>query len=547
MLKTKEFQNCSFKNIHVFTNFLNYEVNCLNCLLIKERINKTGILKNLIFRYISLLNKFKFLFNKLQNSSLSKFVFGLTILLYESDIKNKNLSSIEFDKKLNHKNIDLNEIFDAIVIGSGPGGSLAAYELSKKYSKVLLIESGNSYEENAVEHHSYHQTKLQFKNEGMTFCFGNIPMIYAEGNTLGGGSAVNSGLYFKLVEPYKSQLLEKCNLSDDEWSIAEKEIENSLSVQNDPGFDINSSNSILHIGSLKTNLYSNEIPRWKKYTPTEQHQSMNVTYIKNAVEKGLKIITGCEVINIDNSSKEFIRIQYLDSDQNKFEIKSKKVVLSGGTVGTPKILKKSKLINGKIGFNFHPMFRMVAENNTEINTGDLFPPIQSWTKDKIHKFGYSVSTYPYIKATLASLGSNSVKSEFKNLACFFSTTTLENSKGRLFFTKKNTLPFIYIRKKDREKFKEGFKLLHNVLKKGGATEIWPKKPDKLSPMTTVHLFGSLPISVNKQIGKTGELVADHRIKISDGSILPVAPWGNPQAVIMALNLILMRNWMDKFE
>ena len=66
------------------------------------------------------------------------------------------------------------------------------------------------------------------------------------GNTLGGGSAVNSGLYFKLVEPYKSQLLEKCNLSDDEWSIAEKEIENSLSVQNDPGFDINSSNSILH-------------------------------------------------------------------------------------------------------------------------------------------------------------------------------------------------------------------------------------------------------------------------------------------------------------
>ena len=87
MLKTKEFQNCSFKNIHVFTNFLNYEVNCLNCLLIKERINKTGILKNLIFRYISLLNKFKFLFEKLQNSSLSKFVFGLTILLYESDIK----------------------------------------------------------------------------------------------------------------------------------------------------------------------------------------------------------------------------------------------------------------------------------------------------------------------------------------------------------------------------------------------------------------------------------------------------------------------------
>ena len=62
----------------------------------------------------------------------------------------------------------------------------------------------------------------------------------------------------------------------------EKEIEHS--VQNDP-FDINSSNSLLHIGSLKNDFYSNEIPRWKKYKPTEQHQSMQVTYIKSARKK----------------------------------------------------------------------------------------------------------------------------------------------------------------------------------------------------------------------------------------------------------------------
>ena len=66
-------------------------------------------------------------------------------------------------------------------------------------------------------------------------------------------------------------------------------------------------------------------------------------------------------------------------------------------------------------------------------------------------------------------------------------------------------------------------------------------------MTTVHLFSSLPIIKNNQIGEFGELKSDPRIKISDGSILPVAPWGNPQAVIMALNLILIRKWMNKFE
>ena len=66
-------------------------------------------------------------------------------------------------------------------------------------------------------------------------------------------------------------------------------------------------------------------------------------------------------------------------------------------------------------------------------------------------------------------------------------------------------------------------------------------------MTTVHLFSSLPLFKNDHIGHYGELKSDSRIKISDSSILPVAPWGNPQAVIMALNLILIRKWMNKFE
>ena len=37
-------------------------------------------------------------------------------------------------------------------------------------------------------------------------------MLFAEGSTYGGGSEVNSGLYFKLTEPYKSKLLKKVTL-----------------------------------------------------------------------------------------------------------------------------------------------------------------------------------------------------------------------------------------------------------------------------------------------------------------------------------------------
>ena len=75
MNNSKKFISCNFKNIHLFTDYLNYDVNCFNCSLIKERIEKTGILKNVVIFYIFLLNKFKFLQKILRNNSLSKFIF----------------------------------------------------------------------------------------------------------------------------------------------------------------------------------------------------------------------------------------------------------------------------------------------------------------------------------------------------------------------------------------------------------------------------------------------------------------------------------------
>ena len=65
----------------------------------------------------------------------------------------------------------------------------------------------------------------------------------------------------------------------------------------------------------------------------------------------------------------------------------------------------------------------------------------------------------------------------------------------------------------------------------------------MSPLTTVHVFGSLPLNQNSDLGELGELKIDKRVKICDASLLPQAPWGNPQAVVMVLNEILMERWL----
>ena len=115
---------------------------------------------------------------------------------------------------------------------------------------------------------------------------------------------------------------------------------------------------------------------------------MQVTYLKQAEELGLKIYTNIEVSKILELGNE-IHVKGVDR-KNEVEkdivIKSKKVVLAAGTVNTPKILKNSNLLNDTVSFNFHPMTRCVVDYGETVNDGDLFPPYQSWTKDYKFKF-----------------------------------------------------------------------------------------------------------------------------------------------------------------
>ena len=80
--------------------------------------------------------------------------------MYESNIVETDLASIKSKKKFDQIEFKSSEIFDVIVVGSGPGGSLAANEVIKKYSKVLLIESGDNFEQ--ILYNTTHTFKLNF-------------------------------------------------------------------------------------------------------------------------------------------------------------------------------------------------------------------------------------------------------------------------------------------------------------------------------------------------------------------------------------------------
>ena len=426
---------------------------------------------------------------------------------------------------------DSDTFFDLVVIGSGPGGSIAALRGAEANKQVLVIEAGEAYPPSSIEHHSLFQTIKQFRNGGLNFIWGIKPVLFAEGMTLGGGSEVNSGLYHRLEGHRRTQILSALGASEEEWNELEELVEKDISVQLSPD-GIRPDHGLV-LGASREGLVCKEIPRWRKYEPTEEQQGMQVTYLQRAQKIGVKVLVNSQVNRL-SPKKDFIEVEFLDISGTKRIFKSKEVVLAAGTLETPRILHRSKLSTSSFPLNLHPMLRAVAAQDKEINDGDLFPSWQAWDAEHRYKYGYSVSTYPYLAATLRSLGEDREFSDnqLSRMAAYFSSFALTDSKAKLRRFGNTLVPTISFGKSDNKAMDESSKQLMSLLGSGGATEMWPKKG--ISPVTTVHLFGSIPVGSSPLINDKGRLIQESRIRISDGSLMPHAPWGNPQGAIMVL-------------
>lgn len=455
----------------------------------------------------------------------AKFLVGNAMLIIEAEEITITAESHDFAST----NIE-NDFYDVIVIGSGPGGAIAALREAENGKRVLVIEAGKSYAPGSIEHHSLTQTVNQFANSGLSFVWGLKPVLYAEGRTFGGGSEVNSGLYHRIEGKHREKILNTVRSSNEEWEHLEKLVEKEISVQNAP--EENVPDHGLVKGALHKKLITKEIPRWRKYSPVEEHQSMQVTYLSKAKQLGVSFVTNTIVQKISPFA-ERIEIESRRGNQ-KITFFSKEVVVAAGTIETPRILVRSKLIKKSLPLNFHPMLRAVGMQSFVINDGDLFPSWQAWTENLEYKYGYSVSTFPYLTATLSSLGEQKkyTEGELSKMAAYFSSFAMQDSKARLIRIGSRLIPIVMWGKKDKISMKYSTSQLLELLRAGDATEVWPKKGT--SPVTTVHLFGSLPLGLSKDIDELGQLISDKRIRISDGSLMPHAPWGNPQGAIMVL-------------
>jgi len=245
-----------------------------------------------------------------------------------------------------------NQEFDAIIVGSGPGGAAVARELSKRKKRVLILERGGDA-----------PSKEGFLATGSIL--NNVPvgdaLATARAITTGGTTAV----YFAVADP--------------------PPLETFLSLGIDLSGELGEAKRELPLAELPNELLGAQVVKvrnsalelgcaWKKKTMLvdlskcasgyNHEAKWNARrYVLEAVAEGATLINRATVLKAIVDKKQAVGVEYkIQRGKKDFEIRrafGAKIILSAGAAASPIILRDSGVRNvANRGFYCHPNFAL---------------------------------------------------------------------------------------------------------------------------------------------------------------------------------------------
>jgi hypothetical protein len=221
---------------------------------------------------------------------------------------------------------------------------------------------------------------MDFQRAGQEIILSKPLIQFGQGKTLGGGSEVNSGLYHQTPTEIAKDWMLTIGATEDEWLTSQAEMESFLKVNQDiPG---SPSDSMIARSALELGYEYLKVPRWRKYDGdnlTRHYGMRDLFWHVNPTD----IYCGVEVTRIKTKKKN-LEVISRDSAGKKYKIQCEKVILCAGTVSTPLILSRSRLIKLRNAeFNLHVMLRsLVKVPKSDLGAHDI-DPFQSWSKDHL--------------------------------------------------------------------------------------------------------------------------------------------------------------------
>ena len=257
---------------------------------------------------------------------------------------------------------DLQIDADVAVVGSGPGGSIAAYRLAAAGARVVVLEEGGYHTRpdfRMQEEWSYPNLYQDHGNRATD----DLSITVLQGRSVGGGTTVNwttslrtpaTTLDFwkakRRVEGFTLEALAP------HWD----EIEKRLNVHAMEPDEINENNRALMEGARRLGYGFELLPRNVSDCmlsgmcglgcPVDAKQAMHLTYLPDAAAKGARVFADCRVTRLVASGRQVREAEadVLDPSTDRptgrtVTVRAKTFVLAAGAINTPRLLQRSAI------------------------------------------------------------------------------------------------------------------------------------------------------------------------------------------------------------
>ena len=483
---------------------------------------------------------------------------------------------------------------DVVIVGSGAGGGVAAEILTDAGLTVIIVEGGPlkssqsfNMEERRAYPNLYHQAAAMKTKDKAIGIF--------QGRAVGGSTTVNWTTSIRTPKnalDYWAKTKSVKGLSREELDPWFEKMEQRLNITKWP-FVPNRNNEALKNGCEKLNWDFTVIKRNVKGCwntgycgmgcPVNAKQSMLVTTIPAALEKGATLVSRAKVVKLEHHKEKIFAAKAIALDENlkptsvELTFKAKHYIIAAGAIHTPTLLMRSGVTDpnqllGKRTF-LHPTLLSGAIFSDPINAHSGAPQsIYSdefvWRDGADGQLGYKLEVPPVHPILIGSKTLGYGKSHAELMANFNQlqvTIALvrdgyheQSLGGQVHLTDKGFTLDYPLTEAFWNAARRAFYSMAELQFAAGAKQVlpisegmpylnnWAEAKTKiatmeLAPLKTVvasaHVMGGCPMGEDHQISMVDSHGQSHyyeNMSVMDGSIFPTSLGANPQLSIYGM-------------
>lgn len=471
---------------------------------------------------------------------------------------------------------------DAIVVGSGAGGAIAARTLDRAGLRVLVLEEGRHHPTAEFARRTpLDRFGALYRDGGASVMLGAPGVLLPTGRAVGGTTIVNSGTCYRTPDRVLARWRDAFGLPlADAPRFARQldEVERTLSVGRQPADVLGANGRLTLLGAERLGWRADTLRRNAPGCrgscecvvgcPTGAKQSVQLSVLPDACAHGARLVTSARVdrllVERDRpGGPRVVGVAARRPDGTAFEILAPLVVVAAGALQSPLLLRRS-------GLGGHPMTgRNLAVHPATSVAGRFAEPVagtpsvlQSAGVEELHERGIlleATAPPPGLSSFVLPGAGRALRSGLEGARHLATLgAMIADRPGGRVTGRERAVSWYRLDPRDGRRLLDAVRAMGELLLAAGAEEVFTGVPGAPSVRTTRELDAALETVTPRQLHLsafhptgTVALGADARrapadplgrlrgvrgVLIADGSALPSCPEVNPQVTIMALAL-----------